>query len=339
MLRTKSVSATSGFPSWAGVGMRFRVTLFASFAVAVLVLVGSSTGAAASGASAIPLGDYAGADNPGGVAQFGSITDTHPVLATDFLNGSSDWATLDGASGIADWQFSGYRLVLGVPMLPRHARSSLGRGARGVYNSYFVTLARNLVDDGEGNAYLRLGWEFNGTWFKWSVRNPGQAVEYAAYFRNIVTAMRSVPGESFKFVWNPNGGNSHGRSYNASLAYPGSAYVDYIGTDLYDESWVQPQTPTNAWAGQLSEAWGLNWLASFAAAHGKPIVFPEWGVAIRDDGHGLRDDPYFINQFASWITTHDVAWTNMFSYDGGQQDNITDGSFPNALTAFRTDFG
>ena len=40
-------------------------------------------------------------------------------------------------------------------MLPKHARSSLGRGARGAYNSYFVTLARNLVNEGEGHAFLR----------------------------------------------------------------------------------------------------------------------------------------------------------------------------------------
>lgn len=115
--------------------------------------------------------------------------------------------------------------------------------------------------------------------------------------------------------------------------------MDFIGTDLYDESWVQPRTPANAWAGQLSETWGLNWLASFAAAHGKPIVFPEWGVAIRSDGHGLGDDPYFVNQFASWISSHNVAWTNIFTVDAVQQDDITDGSFPNALAAFRADFG
>ena len=320
--------------------MRRGVTRSAWFVAALLVvLVGSSVGAAASAANSIPLGDYSGADNPAGVAGFGSTTGTHMSLASDFLNGSSTWAVLDGASGVDAWRSSGYRLVLAVPILPKHARSSLSKGARGAYNSYFVTLAHNLVNAGEGNAYLRIGWEFNGTWYKWSVHNARGAVEYALYFQNIVNAMRSVPGQSFKFVWNPNGGASHGRSYNASLAYPGNAFVDYIGTDLYDESWVQPLTPANAWAGQLSATWGLNWLASFAAAHGKPVVFPEWGVAIRNDGHGLGDDPYFVNQFASWISSHDVAWTNIFTVDDTQQDDITDGSFPNALAAFSADFG
>jgi len=308
-------------------------------AAVIVVLIGSSAGTAAASARSVPLGDYAGWGNPGGVAAFGSKTGTHPTLATDYLDWSSTWAALDGASGIGAWRYSGYRLVLGVPMLPKQGRSTLSHGARGAYNSYFVTLARNLVNAGEGGAYLRLGWEFNGNWYKWSVHNARAAVKYARYFQNIVRAMRSVPGESFKFVWNPNGGNSHGRPYNPSLAYPGNGYVDFIGTDLYDESWVRPQTPANGWAGQLSETWGLNWLASFAAAHGKPIVFPEWGVAIRSDGHGLGDDPYFVNNFASWISSHSVAWTNIFTVDASQRDDITDGRFPNALAAFRADFG
>jgi len=319
--------------------MRAKVTYAASFLVALVVVIGaSSSGAAASGVRSIPLGDYAGGDNPAGVAQFGYDTGTNPVLATDFLDGWS-WGTIDSASGVGAWSSSGYQLVLAVPILPVHPRATLGKGARGAYNSYFVTLAQNLVDAGEGGAYLRLGWEFNGNWYKWSVRNGRAALQYAAYFRQIVGAMRSVPGEAFKFVWNPNGGSSHGRPYDQSLAYPGNAYVDYIGTDLYDESWVQPLTAQNAWAGQLQATWGLDWLASFASAQGKPIVFPEWGVAIRNDGHGLGDDPYFVNQFATWIASNNVAWTSVFSFDADQQDDITDGSFQSALAAFESDFG
>ncbi len=211
-------------------------------------------------------------------------------------------------------------------------------GARGAYDSHFVTLAKNLVHAGVGNAYLRLGWEFNGSWFKWRVTNAVDAADFAAYFRNIVISMRSVRGEAFKFVWNPNAGGSY-NSYSPGQAYPGNAYVNVIGTDLYDESWVQPLTPQHAWAGQLTESWGLDWLAAFAAAQGKPIVFPEWGVARRDDGHGLGDDPYFVNEFAAWISSHGVAWTNIFSFDDSQQDDITDGGFPQALKEFRADFG
>ena len=323
--------------------MRRRMTYLVSFVVAVLLVVVASSagaGASASGARSIPLGDYAGSrQSRPAVAQFGYDTGTDPVLATDFLNGSSTWAALDSAERHRGVERLGLPARAGRADPPEPRPGQLGKGARGAYDSYFVTLARNLVADGEGYAFLRLGWEFNGNWYKWSVRNAREPAQYAAYFRDIVDAMRSVPGEAFKFVWNPNGGNSHGRPYIPSQAYPGNAYVDYIGTDLYDESWVSPLTPQNAWVGQLQASCGLDWLATFAADHGKPIVFPEWGVAIRSDGHGLGDDPYFVDQFANWITTHDVAWTNIFSFDGVQQDDITDGSFPNALAAFDADFG
>jgi hypothetical protein len=317
-------------------------TLVAWFAIALLVVVGGTlTGAqpsaAASGAASIPLGDYAGPDNPSGIARFASTTGAHLSLATDYLVGSSGWENMVSAGGLRAWRTSGYTLVLGVPVLPRHSRSTLARGARGAYKRHFVTLAQNLVNAGEANAYLRLGWEFNGTWYKWSVRNATQANQFAAYFRKIVTAMRSVPGQSFKFVWNPNGAGP--TAYTPDQAYPGNAYVDYIGSDVYGNCWCNPFTPQNGWSHQLSQPWGLNWLASFAGQMGKPIVFPEWSVDYRSDGHGLGDNPYFVNQFAAWITSHNVAWTNIFAFNSAQQNDITDGNFPNALAAFKVNFG
>jgi hypothetical protein len=304
---------------------------------ALLILGWWPTGTAASpppGAASIPLGDYAGPDNPVGVANFASTTGAHLTLATDYLVGSSDWGTMVSAQGLKRWPSSGYTLVLAVPMWPRETRSSLARGARGAYDSYFVTLARNLVDAGEGHAYLRPGWEFNGNSYKWRVRNSTGAHHFASYFRHIVDAMRSVPGQSFAFVWNPNGAGS--TRYTPEEAYPGNAYVDYIGSDVYGNCWCNPFTPENGWAHQLSQPWGLNWLASFATQVGKPIAFPEWGVDFRSDGHGLGDNPYFVNQFAAWITSHNVAWTNIFTH---QQSDITNGSFPKALAAFESNFG
>ena len=315
-----------------------------TFTAVLLVLAGmfsflGMAAASASGtASGIPLGDYAGNNDPSGIAAFGSATGTHPTLATDYLVGSSGWSGMDSASGLSAWKSSGYRLVLGVPILPDGTGGTLASGAAGAYNSYFVTLAQNLVSQGLSNAILRLGWEFNGNWYNWSVANPTDAANFAAFWRNIVTSMRSVSGQDFSFLWNPNG--SGPTTYTPDEAYPGSAYVDYIGTDIYDNCWCTPQTPQNAWSAQLSQPWGLNWLASFAAQEGKPIAFPEWSDDFRSDGHGLGDDPYFINQFASWIASNNVAFTDIFAFDGpDQQNDITDGSFPNALAAFKADFG
>jgi hypothetical protein len=75
---------------------------------------------------------------------------------------------------------------------------------------------------------------------------------------------------------------------------------------------------------------------------GKPLALPEWGVIIRSDGHGLGDDPYYINHMVSWMETasNDVAYEAYFDYDAsGLNSQITGGSFPNSLAAFTANLG
>ena len=307
----------------------------------------SSPSAPAAGprsARTIPLGVFVGSSDPSAVAAFAAGTGTHPTYVSEYLPGDSGWAGMTGAGDLSwllsPWRGSGTTLILGVPMFPTGSGGTLAAGAAGQYDSYFVTLADSLVSGGQADAILRLGWEFNGNWYAWSVTDATDAANFVGYFQHIVDAMRSVPGQAFRFVWNPNGGGSYGNAYTPDQTYPGDAYVDYIGTDVYDGCWCTPQTPQNAWSQQLSQPWGLNWLAGFAAAHGKPVVFPEWGIEIRSDGHGMGDDPYFITQFAAWITANNVAWTSYFNYDApdGTHD-LFDATFPNSLAAFRAAFG
>jgi hypothetical protein len=301
------------------------------------------------------VGVYTGAANPAGAASFAAATGAHVTMVEDYLP-AGPWSQIDGAGGSLGWMFdawkgSGYRLVLAVPILDNSGTDTLAQGAAGAYNQYFVTLAQTLVGSGEPNAILRLGWEFTGSWDSWRVTDTTDAANYAAYFRNIVNAMRSVPGQAFQFIWegaDPQDGSYPG-AYTADDSYPGDAYVDYVGTDTYDQSWNQGcglpfnNTITAAesncnWAtGTLPS---LTRVADFAAAHGKPVVFPEWGLAIRGDGHGMGDDPVFIQQMAAWISSHDVAFDMYFNFDvSGQIDAITDGNFPASLATYHSAFG
>jgi beta-mannanase len=217
---------------------------------------------------------------------------------------------------------------------------TLAQGATGAYNSYYVTLAQTLVNGGAANAYLRLGWEFDGSWFAWAATTPSAEASYAAYFQQIVTAMRSVSGEHFRFVWNPDAGAFTQSGYSVAAAYPGNAYVDVIGLDAYDQSWATPQTPSNAWSSTTLPT--LTAAQQFASSHGKPLAFSEWGVTIRSDGHGLGDDPYFVNQMVSWMRNgaNDVTYESYFDANAsGVNSLITGGSFPNSLAAFSADLG
>ena len=55
---------------------------------------------------------------------------------------------------------------------------TLAQGATGAYNSSYVTLAQTLVAGGQANAYLRLGWEFDGSWMPWAATTPNAEAEF-----------------------------------------------------------------------------------------------------------------------------------------------------------------
>ena len=103
--------------------------------------------------------------------------------------------------------------------------------------------------------------------------------------------------------------------------------------------WGIPLDPGLAWPRYVTEVDGLQWLASFAPAHHKPAVIPEWGLTIRSDGHGLGDDPFYVAKMAQWISTHDVAFTSYFDVDApdGHHD-ILDHAFSRSLAVFERSF-
>jgi hypothetical protein len=321
---------------------------------ALLAIGGEIATASTSGngppTSSLQEGVYVSAADPAGVASFASATQTDPTIASDYLPSNSFWDGMDGSGGELAWilqnGWSGtpYTLSLGVPIIPTTPsgvpQGTLANGAAGLYDNYFVALGENLVAAGESHIYLRLGWEFDGGWYAWSATTPEQEANYAEYFRQIVESMRSVRGEDFKFVWNPDAEAFDQLGYNVALAYPGNAYVDYIGVDAYDQTWVTPQTPINSWNETTFP--DLTLADQFAQEQGKPLAVPEWGVAIRSDGHGLGDDPRYITNMIDWMEdpANDVAYESYFDYDGSaQSDAITDGNYPLSLAAFIYGFG
>jgi hypothetical protein len=300
-------------------------------------------------ANGLLQGAYVGAANPAGLSAFDAATGTHGSIATDYLPGNAGFSGMDGAGGSLNWLLGPYvgrglTLSLGVPIIPTTSTgttvATLATGATGFYNSAYVTLAQTLVAAGQGNAYLRLGWEFDGGWMPWNATTPSAEAAYAAYFDQIVTAMRTVPGAAFRFVWNPDAGAFTQSGYNVALAYPGSAFVNVIGLDAYDQTWVSPQTPANAWSQTTAPT--LVAAQHFAAAQAKPLAFPEWGVALRSDGHGLGDDPLFVSNLVAWMKSpaNDVAYETYFDANsGGVDSDLTGGAFPNALAAFSAGLG
>ena len=243
------------------------------------------------------------------------------------------------------------RFILSVPLLPgpwdgsgprqgpdKNVPVSLELGAKGAYNEHFKILGENLVRYNLTNTILRLGWEFNGGWYTWRADSADKAPHFANYFKQIVTTMRAVPGGDFKFVWNPN--IQSWWPYEPERAWPGDDYVDYIGLDIYDQSWI-PNTyplPEKASAKEILErqkrAWnddlnnekryGLSYWPKFAKRHGnKPLCLPEWGSCLREDGHGGGDNPFFIEEMHAFIHTpaNNVLFECYFDVTAGDGDH------------------
>ena len=308
-----------------------------------VVLLPQAQDAVAGASTPPPLGIYAGAGNPTGVQALGQSIGQQPAFAMDFLDGTS-WQSIDNPSWwLGRWGSSGYSMIWGVPILPNDTSYSLAAGAAGDYNTYFVTLAQEMVAGGQGNSIIRLGWEFNGGWFPWAAN--GQAANFVAYWQQIVNSMRSVSGANFKFEWNPTLGDQG--VGNLASYYPGNNYVDYIGADVYDVAWATYPGAAAEFNTMETENYGLNWLATFAAQQGKPITLPEWGLGWGDGNAGQPvsdpgnetsggDDPTFINDMANWIDTHNVYEATFWDYGSS---TVASGSNPNTEAALANDFG
>jgi hypothetical protein len=279
------------------------------------------------------LGAFAGYENVAGIREVSTVIHKPVHQAMDFFDGST-WNTIvkSPAQIVPVWNRSGYQMTWGVPMLPKSG-ASLTTGATGAYDHYFADVAAYLVAHGQASSIIRLGWEFNGNWFPWAAATCAQC--FVDYFRKIVTTMRAVPGNHFLFEWNPDLGTYY---LPPTSAYPGDRYVDIVALDVYDDvpgaavTSTVP-TPEQRWNLLVENPYGLTWVTGFAATHGKSVAFPEWGLGYGENAGG--DDPYFVTQMASFITSNpDVVSALYWNYG-----NSTLASSPLASSAFAASFG
>jgi hypothetical protein len=187
--------------------------------------------------------------------------------------------------------------------------AALEAAAAGADDARFRVLGALLVQDGFGGAVIDLGREMTGGWYNWSEEKcpPAEPRCYVLAWRHAVDAMRSVPGQHFRFLWTVFPGTAA-----ATDAWPGAAYVNLVGTDVYD--WyggpgdTYPHTASGQldhdakWRQILTEPGGLDWLARLSQLTGKPVAIPEWGLDFHS--FGGHDDPAFITRMVAWLHAH-----------------------------------
>ncbi|MEU6298368.1 glycosyl hydrolase [Streptomyces erythrochromogenes] len=221
------------------------------------------------------------------------------------------WAGIEGrVSFLEDW--ARWRLadddrmfVLNVPMQARNEERVpdqqvarlIRAGAQGQYDEHFRRLAERLVSLGVPDTVIVLGWEMNGITYTHRCRPDPE--NWKLYWRRVVTAMRSVPGQKFKFDFAPNRGTD---AIGWTKCYPGDDYVDIIGMDSYD------QGPGEDFDDQISQPYGLQQHVDFARAHGKAISYPEWGLFRRGD------NAEYVRRMLQWIAQHKPLYHTITDY-------------------------
>ena len=253
------------------------------------------------GASSVAAGLFVGSQAPTDVLALGKQLGVTPTIDTVYADGSC-YCTYSPPS-------TTMTLMLGVGALTTSQATSIGQ---------------SLVAAGQSGAIIRIMWEQNqdlAGWFQTWNQLTFTAAQYISTFQSIVTAMRAVPGQAFRFMWNPTGGSGNeasGRTW--SDTWPGKSYVDLVGVDQYDFS---------------GYAANIQAVISFAQSQGLPAAIPEWGL-------NGSDDPSYINEVASLVNNpaNNVVLQAYFSYDGesgGIDSDITE--FPQSEAAYTVDFG
>ncbi len=280
----------------------------------------------------------------GSAAAFTSETGKHPAVYGAFVTwgGNLAWA-------FADARAAHSRLMLhisttqgyGAPQQITPAGIASGAG-----DGYLLTLSAAIASYGKP-VYIRLLPEMNQANNAYSAFNAdgsSRGPDYSptvfrAAWRRVVIILRggsvshidtqlaaiglsplrgsragSVAVSPISFVWTPQTAGSPAIAANAPAAYwPGSQYVDWIGTDFYSKF------PNFA---------GLETL--YDAYPDKPFAFGEWAM-------WGGDAPSFVSQLFAFIDSHPRV--QMALYNQGLRD---DGPFrlehfPSALALIRRD--
>ncbi|MFI6376649.1 glycoside hydrolase family 26 protein [Streptomyces sp. NPDC050546] len=221
------------------------------------------------------------------------------------------WRDIEGAPGFLDvwahWRNKkdDRMLVLNVPMQERNeegvsdseVRRLLQRGAAGEFDHHFRVLAERLVELKVPDTVLVLGWEMNGTTYTHRCGPDPEA--WKKYWNRIVTTMRSVPGQEFRFDFTPSRGRD---AVPWTKCYPGDDTVDIIGMDSYD------QPAGMSFEQQVKEPYGLQDHVDFAKAHGKPISYPEWGLFRNGDNAD------YMRDMLAWMEEHKPLYNTLTDY-------------------------
>lgn len=152
----------------------------------------------------------------------------------------------------------------------------------GMYDAYLHQWAKDAKADGR-RFLLRMAHEANGGWYIWNYAGSVPATKFADMWKHVHDIFTAEGATNVKWVFCP---NSVGTGIvDFTNAYPGDAYVDYVGLDSYNFF-------TNGSWHTFSDIF-LPSYKLMQALTNKPLILCETASA---------EDPNNTNRKAQWIT-------------------------------------
>ena len=317
-----------------------------------------------------PLGAYLGNPDNDSVsaeatfeAQYNSFTSTMGVAPTyldnyvDYTQPVDDWVGNASFQAASDAQSPDAAAMTPVIALPMASTDSSAGSAdaqyqaigAGDYDSVYKGILQAYVAQGYTNLVFRPGWEMNLQGPTYAGDTAQDQADWVAAYKQIYTVLHqdaAALGVNVTVVWNPSITNYTNANALTSL-YPGNAYVDAIGADVYSDiypysdgtnssgqptyhDWdtggedtsvaafiADPVNREHYWTYPAATEWSndgsgghslsLDQLLAFAEQQGKPFAIPETGAGNSDSGTDVSDDAAFPQWLASQLTTAETA--------------------------------
>lgn len=203
----------------------------------------------------------------------------------------------------------------------------------GTWDSYIRARAAEFASAGVP-ILLRWGHEFNGDWYPWGIaNNNNDPTLYVRAYRHVHDLVKAAGATNVQWVWAFNNGSSPAAEWNdPARAYPGSAYVDWVGLDGYNWGNGPSWDPTvDHWA-SFSTLFSTAYRNARSIAADKPVTIAEF--ASSSDG---GDKAAWFDDMAAQLKSGAYPDLKLLTYfDQDKEELWSAGSSAASLTAFNS---
>lgn len=218
-------------------------------------------------------------------------------------------------SGGAEVLAAGKMVVYSVPFAPvSEGTAMVGKAANGDYATKWREIAAYWAskDYNTSRLVIRLGWEYNGDWYPWSVKYSSATQFKNAFIWTVESIWDGGCGNPLYNLCNNKGPSQSG--VGPEDVFPGSEYCHVIGVDQYDH-WGK-STSSASFTAEASKDPALLTNIAFAREAGVLWSVDETGPVHSANGGG--DNALFATEMLKVVDQYadDCAWYNIYNETG-----------------------